>query len=71
MGAKSDKNIIKRIREKIVSFFRRKRVLIEEPRGLVVNRTCDELSIYAFDKARSTSDLKWLIEGYTGREKVD
>lgn len=69
MDSKPNRNIAKRIAGKIISFFRRSRV--SEFNGLVINRNCEELSIYAFDKARSTSDLRWLIEGYTGREKIE
>lgn len=69
MGIKSNRNIIKRIGGKVKSYFKRRSVV--KVNTLILNRNCEELSIYAFDKARSTSDLRWLVEGYTGREKIE
>lgn len=31
----------------------------------------EDITIYAFDKARTTNDMRWMVEGYTGREKVE
>lgn len=37
----------------------------------IINDNCDDIMIYHFDKIRQTKDLKWMVEGYTGREVVE